>query len=256
MSGTNRYRVALLCSIALFAAAVCRSQNFSDFTTPLPLAPGNTLVIGFLGGWERWNDGHRGVRKLALKLREEAGVNAETISNHKQELAIKLIRAAFDWNHNGRLDTEERAGARIILYGQSMGGAAVVKVARRLRTLGIPVLLTVQVDSVGRSDGVIPSNVIAAANLFQHDGPPIMGRERIRAADPSRTRILGNFQYRYWFKEVDTSDATWARKTLGGAHARMELDPEVWAHVERLIRDGIARKSTPGFSPLDRHQRK
>ena len=65
-------------------------------------------------------------------------------------------------------------------------------------------------------------------------------RLHIRAADPSRTRILGNFQYRYWFKEIDTSDATWARKTLGGAHARMELDPEVWAHVEQLIRDGIA----------------
>lgn len=255
MSGTNRYSVGLFGLVALLAAAPCRSQNFSDFTTPLPLAPGNTLVLGFLGGWERWNDGHRGVRKLALQLRGEAGgVYAETIGNHRQDLALKLIRAAFDRNRNGRLDAEERAGARIILYGQSMGGAAVVKVARRLRALGIPVLLTVQVDSVGRSDGLIPSNVIAAANLFQHDGPPIMGRERIRAADPARTRILGNFQYRYWFKEVDTSEATWARKTLGGAHARMELDPEVWAHVERLIRDGIARKSTRGFNALDRHQ--
>ena len=226
-------------ALALFAVASCRGQSVSDFTTRLPLAPGNTLVIGFLGGWERWNDSHRGVRKLALQLRREGGVYAETISNHRQEVALDLIRAAFDWNRNGRLDPEERAGARIILYGQSMGGAAVVKVARRLQTLEIPVLLTVQVDSVGRSDGVIPSNVIAAANLFQHDDPPIMGRESIRAADPSRTRILGNFQYRYWFKKVDTSDATWARKTLGGAHARMELDPEVWTHVEQLIRDGI-----------------
>ena len=227
--------------LVLFAVAPCRGQSVSDFTTRLPLLPGNTLVIGFLGGWEHWNDGHRGVRKLALKLRGEAsGVCAETIGNHRQDVAIELIRAAFDWNRNGRLDPQERAGARVILYGQSMGGAAVVKVARRLQTLGIPVLLTVQVDSVGRNDGVIPSNVIASANLFQHDGPPIMGRESIRAADPSRTRILGSFQYRYWFKEVDNSDATWARKTLGGAHARMELDPEVWAHVEQLIRDEIA----------------
>jgi len=242
MSGTNRHiaRLPALMVLALFAVAPCPGQSVSDFTTRLPLAPGNTLVIGFLGGWERWNDSHRGVRKLALQFRREAGgVCAETISNHRQDVALELIRAAFDWNRNGRLDPDERAGARVILYGQSMGGAAVVKVARRLQTLGIPVLLTVQVDSVGRSDGVIPSNVIAAANLFQHDGPPIMGRESIRAADPSRTRILGNFQYRYWFKEVDTSDATWARKTLGGPHARMELDPEVWAHVEQLIRDGI-----------------
>jgi hypothetical protein len=228
-------------ALALFSVAQGRNQVFSDFTTPLPLTAGNTLVIGFLGGWERWDDGHRGVRKLALKLRAEVpGMCAETVSNHRQGLALALIRAALDRNHDGRLDPEERSRARIILYGQSMGGAAVVKVARRLHALGIPVLLTVQVDSIGRNDGVIPSNVRSAANLFQHDGPPIMGRASIRAADPSRTRILGNFQYRYWYKEVDTSSATWARRTLGGAHARMELDPDVWARVERMIRDGIA----------------
>ena len=80
---------------------------------------------------------------------------------------------------------------------------------------------------------------IAAANLFQHDGPPITGRARIRAEDPSRTRILGNFRYRYWFTDVDMSSATWARKHLGGAHARMEQDPRVWAQAGRLIRQAI-----------------
>jgi pimeloyl-ACP methyl ester carboxylesterase len=219
--------------------ATCRGQSFADFAAPLPLTPGSTLVIGFLGGWERWDDPDRSVRKLAIELRGMRGVYAETMSNHQHRLALALIQAAFDWNRNGHLDPDERAGARIILYGQSLGGAAAVRLARELQGLDIPVLLTVQIDSVGRNDAVIPANVAAAANLFQHDGPPIMGRSRIRAEDPSRTRILGNFQYRYWFKNVDMSSAKWARKHLGGAHARMELDPKVWAQVGLLIRQAI-----------------
>ena len=235
----RRHTFLLAVCFSVVICTQCRGQSFADFTAPLPLAPGSTLVIGFLGGWERWDDPHRGVRKLAIELRGKRGVYAETVSNHRQSLALALILAAFDWNHNGHLDPDERVGARIILYGQSLGGAAAVKLARKLQALDIPVLLTVQVDSVGRNDALIPANVATAANLFQHDGPPIMGRTRSRAESPSRTRILGNFQYRYGFENVDMSSATWARKHLGGAHARMEQDPEVWAQVGRLIRQYI-----------------
>ena len=118
-----------------------------------------------------------------------------------------------------------------------------MKVARQLQTLDIPVLLTVQVDSVSLHDDVIPLNVAAAANLFQRDGPPIMGRRSIRAEDASRTQILGNFQYHYRSKKIDMSSASWKRKTLEGAHAKMELDPEVWARVEGFIQDAIAGKN-------------
>ena len=235
--------VALRIAVLSFAALAAQAQTFSDLTTPLPLPRGSTLIIGFLGGWDRWNDPNRGVRKLVLKLRDQsAGIFAESISNHHQKLALKLILDAFDWNHNGRLDPDERAKARIILFGQSLGGGAVVRVARRLQTQGVPVLLTVQVDSVSRHDGVIPDNVAAAANLFQRDGPPIMGRRRIRAEDPSRTRILGNFQYHYRSKKIDMSSASWRRRTLGGAHTKMELDPEVWARVEGFIRNAIGTR--------------
>ena len=240
MCGWRLWQLALV--MALIATRQAAGQAYWDFRTPLPVAPDSTLVIGFLGGWEHWNDENRGVVRLARRLREEPEVFAETIENHRERLALELIRKALDRNSDGVLEPEERAGARIILYGQSLGGGAVVKLARDLAALDIPVMLTVQVDSVGHGDGVIPANVHAAANLFQHDGPPIMGRGSIRAADSSRTRILGNFQYHYWFRNVDMSSASWARKTLGGAHARMEQDPRVWARVEGFIRQAIHNK--------------
>jgi hypothetical protein len=236
--------LALRIAVLALAASMAPAQVFSDLTTPLPVPPGSTLVIGFLGGMDRWNDPHRGVRKVALKLRDpSSGIFAESINNHHQKLALELIEKAFDWNHNGRLDPDERTRARIILYGHSLGGGAVVHLAQRLQTLGIPVLLTVQVDSVSSHDGVIPANVAAAANLFQRDGPVIMGRREIRAADPSRTRILGNFQYEYRNKKIDMSDASWRRRAIAGAHAKMEVDPEVWSRVEGLIRDAIGSKT-------------
>ena len=58
----------------------------------------------------------------------------------------------------------------MILYGHSLGGGSVVMLAGELKEIGVPVLLTIQVDSVGRKDRIIPSNVARAINFYQHDG--------------------------------------------------------------------------------------
>jgi len=230
---------AIVPLVALCAAA----QSLSDFTTPQPLPPGGVIVVGFLGGYDGWDDPHRGVRKVALDLRSRGipNLSVETAGNHHQHTALKLIRRALDTNRNGHIDPDEAAQARVILYGQSWGGAAVVHTARDLERLGVPVLLTVQIDSVGLHDAVIPANVRAAANFFQHDLLTIQGRGEIRAEDPARTHILGNFQLSYYFYPVDGSNASWARRTLGGSHAKMELDPIVWTQVEQLILQAIPR---------------
>jgi hypothetical protein len=218
------------------------AQRFADLVVPTPMPPGSTLVVGFLGGYERWNDQHRGVRRLVLKLRARNGIFAESISNHNQKVALKLIRRALDTNRDGELDASERASARVILFGQSWGGAAAISIARELDRLDVPVLLTVQVDSVGLHDNVIPKNVCAAVNFYQHDPMTIEGRDEIRAADSSKTAILGNFEQTYVQRSVDQTNSSWARSTLGGSHAKMELDPAIWNSVEQYINEAISRR--------------
>jgi hypothetical protein len=231
---------------AIIAATLCcpaiRAQQLSDLVSPTPIPPGSSLVIGFLGGYERWDDGHRSIRQLTIKLRKRPGIYAESIANHNRSVAIKFIRHALDTNRNGELDPLERSTARIILYGQSWGGAAAIATAIDLEKLGIPVLLTIQVDSVGFHDKVVPANVQAAVNFYQHDPLTIQGRQEIRAADPARTRILGNFAESYTTRSIDETDASWARRTLGGSHAKMELDPVIWSQVEQYIVDAVSRR--------------
>ncbi|HET6891729.1 MAG TPA: hypothetical protein VFH31_11550 [Pyrinomonadaceae bacterium] len=219
-------------------------QSYQDFITKTPLKENHLLIIGFMGGRESWDNDERGVRKLALKLRAMnfPAVHVETVENKKRRLAIELIRKAFDRDRSGRLDEHERASARLIIYGQSFGGAAVVKLARQLEEMGVPVLLTIQVDSVGRGDKTIPSNVARAANLFQRNGLIIKGEREIRPEDPGKTTIIGNFKFDYNKKKINLSEVSWLKRLFHTAHTKMDHDPEVWSLVEKLILDVV---STP-----------
>ncbi len=220
-----------------------RGQRYHQFTTATPLKKNEILILGFMGGREPWDNGERNVRKFALKLRSIYGpeVQVETVENRKRSLAIELIRNAFDLNRDGQLDEGERASIRIILYGQSFGGAAVVKLAWQLKKMGVPVFLTVQVDSIGRDDGIIPSNVAHAANLFQRNGWFIRGEPEIRAEAPAKTTILGNYKFDYSHKKIDISRVPWMKKSFRIAHTRMEYDPDVWQKVEELVVDAIRK---------------
>jgi hypothetical protein len=101
--------------------------------------------------------------------------------------------------------------------------------------------LTIQVDSVGKNDSIIPSNVKAAANLFQKNGWIIRGEPEIRAEDPNKTQIVGNFQYDYSEKEIDMSHIPWFKKIFRVAHTKMGNDPEVWQQVESFILEQITQ---------------
>jgi hypothetical protein len=246
---------AVLVLVAGFAAGcvMIAPQRYSSFTTPAPLPPDSWLVIGFLGGAEHWNSEVREVRKLALDLRARnlPGVHAETVENHRRGLAMELVEKAFDRNGDDTLDPAECAAARIILYGHSFGGAAVVKFARELKARGISVALTAQVDIIGADGTTIPSNVSRAVNFYQHDALFLRGR-RIHAEDPAHTAILGNFRIELEGRKSDVPHPGVRRMEtiFGGAHTKLGFDQEVWNQVEKYIMEEIQRADTRGSQGL------
>ena len=237
--GTKKLTKVLLI-LVFFGGVGCvffHGQRYHHFTTRTPLQQQHFLILGFMGGREPWDNPQRGVRKLALKLRSMLypEVHVETVENKKRKLALRLICEAFDRNQDGKLDETERGSVCLILYGQSFGGAAVVKLAKQLKEKAIPVLLTVQIDSVGMDDGIIPSNVARAANLFQKNGLLVRGEPEIRPEDANKTEIIGNFEFDYRDKTIDLSEVFWFKRIFRTAHSKMDFDPMVWKKVEAII---------------------
>ncbi|GAC1639457.1 MAG: hypothetical protein NVS9B14_20650 [Candidatus Acidiferrum sp.] len=198
------------------------------------------IVIGFMGGMVKRDEPNRSEVKLAAKLREQYSDSAfvETYQNAKWKDARAKILNLLDTDKDGTISEEEKKRARIILFGHSWGASATVTLARDLRNLGIPVLLTVQVDSVqkmGQKDDVIPANVAEAMNFYQPDGM-LHGRSAIRAEDPSKTKILGNFQMSYKHTALSCKGYPWQQKLFAKEHMYIECDPEVWSQIETLIR--------------------
>jgi pimeloyl-ACP methyl ester carboxylesterase len=213
------------------------AQKMSDFTTPLPLPPGHTLILGIAGGWENWRADHNLTRRITLQLRalNLPNVHVETIENHHLGAARELIAKAFPQG----LDTASHQ--RLIIFGHSLGGAATVRLARWCDKRHLPVDLTVQIDSVGIGDVKIPPNVHAAANLYQSNSLLLHGENEIKAKDRRRTTILGNFRYDYPITRfVPTLGAPWYFNLLQHPHIKMEYDPAVWATVETLILGRLA----------------
>ncbi len=171
-------------------------------------------------------------------------VYVETVENRHRKVALKLIRNAMNLDSQRKKSAREPASVALILYGHSLGGDAVVKLARELKKMDVPVRLTIQIDSVGMDDDTIPSNVARAVNFYQRNGPWIRGQSVIRAEDTRKTAILGNFKYDYKDKEIDDSALPWPARAVGGAHAKMECDPEVWARVKELILHEIQSQPT------------
>ena len=114
--------------------------------------------------------------------------------------------------------------------------------ARELEIKGIPVLLVILVDAVGRNRPV-PTNVRAAANFFQRGSCPICGPRRITAEDTSRTRIIGNFEWKYDRRKVDIHSEPWVRRFFVRDHEKMEFDPEMWSEVKKLILEAAGEVS-------------
>lgn len=206
---------------------------------PAPTKPPD-IVIGFVGGYVSGTNMHHAEVQLAARLKAAypTGVYVESIANRHYKDAGKTILGLLDINHDGNLTQEEKNKARIILYGHSWGAAAAVMLARELQKQQVPVLLTIQVDSVnkfGWVDDVIPSNVVQAANFYQTHGS-LSGLKEIKAEDPSKTKILGNYRFDYSKDPIVCKGYPWWDRYFARAHTEIECDPKVWTQVEDLVR--------------------
>jgi hypothetical protein len=211
------------------------------------VALSNVIVIGFVGGFVRHDDVRHPEVGFAGLLRERypSVVHAEVFSNHDGKNARRRVVQLLDTNRDGVLTAGEKERASIIIYGHSWGGSQAVTLARQLGWLGIPVLLTIQVDSVhkpGHDDAVIPPNVRSAINFYQTKGF-IHGRSSIRAADGSRTNIIGNFQMTYQDHRINCDNYPWIARHLNKPHHEIENDPRVWEQIASMI-DNELSKST------------
>jgi pimeloyl-ACP methyl ester carboxylesterase len=204
-------------------------------------APGSPsyILIGFVGGFVRHDNPHQGPVLFAQRAQRTLPKNSyiHVFENRHRKTAYKTILRLLDSNHDGRLSDEEKSQARIILFGHSWGASATVLLARDLDREGIPVLLTVQVDSVAKPwqhDGIIPENVVAAANFYQPHGI-IHGRAHIAAADESKTQILGNYRFDYRQAPVQCEGTSWFDRTFTPSHMQSECDPHLWSQVDNLL---------------------
>jgi pimeloyl-ACP methyl ester carboxylesterase len=203
----------------------------------------SSIVVGFVGGFVRHDNPYQGPVLLGKSLQRNApkGTYVRVFENRRRKAAYRTIVQLLDRDHDGTLSDEEKAQARIVLYGHSWGAAAAVLLARDLRRLGIPVLLTVQVDSVAKfwqHDGIIPENVAAAVNFYQTHGI-IHGRAEITAADPAKTQILGNYRFDYKQEPVKCEGLSWSDRLFTPTHAQSDCDPHLWTQVENLVRQRL-----------------
>jgi hypothetical protein len=155
----------------------------------------------------------------------------------------------LDTNRDGILSEEEKKSARIIIYGHSWGASETVAFARTLEHHSIPVLLTVQLDTVGKwgqHPSRIPANVQSAINFYQSERF-LRGGTEIVAGDSTRTEIIGNYRFTYVGKPINCSNYPWLARTFNKPHHEIENDPRVWNQVASLIDSRIASDRETGI---------
>ena len=240
-SGCARVVIALVCAVVFLTAGYGAGSGITAGPSSSVVPP--TFVFAFVGGFVHRDDARHAEVRLIQRLREQYPKDVESLvfENRRYRDAYRMIRERLDVDHDGKLSDEEKQRARILLFGHSWGASAAVSLARNLERDGIPVLLTAQVDSVakrGQNDAVIPANVREAVNFYQTAGL-VHGRVKITAADPRRTKILGNFHLSYNQPLVGCRDYPWYDLFFTRPHTAIECDPNVWSQIESLVRNQL-----------------
>jgi hypothetical protein len=190
------------------------------------------IYLGFVGALEPGTNKYSGVVQIrkTLQGKEFTDICAKSLSPYVWTEGRDWLMKHFP-SHEGVLTPAELEHApKVILVGHSMGGWAMMSVARDLRDHDIPVELTIQMDSVGITDITIPRNVKSAAIFHARDMLMFMTTKHVRREDPSYTQIVADVM-------VD-----------GAGHQSITRDPRIRALVMKTIqslRIVLAEKSAP-----------
>ena len=203
------------------------------------MAVEKAIVIGFVGGFVRSDDMKHPEVQFGARLREAypPKMHAEVFSNHDGKHALRRVLQLLSEDGHGVPTSLEKEKARVIVYGHSWGASQAVTLARDLGRLDIPVSLAILVDSVhkpGHDDAVIPPNVRNFVNFYQTRGL-IHGRSAIRASDPNRTKMIGNFRMTYEGRHIHCDNYPWIARHLNKPHHEIENDPLVWEQISSMI---------------------
>jgi hypothetical protein len=152
------------------------------------------IYLGFVGALEPSQNKHSGVVQIGETLRgvDYPDVCAKSYSPYVWTDGLDWLLKHFP-AHSGALTSKELQHCpKVILVGHSMGGWAMLSVARRLRSRDIPVELTIQVDSVGITDYTVPRNVKSGAIFHARDVLMPLTTKHLRLEDASHTKMLAD----------------------------------------------------------------
>ena len=192
------------------------------------------IIVCFLGGFVKADDTKHPEVWFARYLRDRYGpaVRVLVFGNREEQKAIRDMTRLVE-----PATQKISPQPAIILYGHSWGGSQVLTFARDLGRQGIPVTLTIQIDSVhklGQDGHTVPGNVAKAVNFYQTRGLT-PGETHIVPADPARTTILGNFRMTYDHREINCDNYKWLSRVLNKPHHQIENDPRIWELIANLI---------------------
>ncbi len=179
------------------------------------------IYLGFVGALEPAHNKHSGVVQIGdlLQGKDFPDVCSKTYSPYVWGDGLHWLLTHFP-SHAGVLSGEELSLApKVILVGHSMGGWAMINVARKLSIRDIPVELTIQVDSVGITDYTLPRNINYAAIFHARDVLMPLTTKKLRLEDPSHTKLLENVTVK------------------GAGHESITRDPRIRELVMQTIAD-------------------
>jgi pimeloyl-ACP methyl ester carboxylesterase len=260
--------IFVLTAIALVAPAIASGQKVSlrevgsAGTAPIIR---NVIIIGFVGGFVSRDDTKHPEVQFAAYLRDRYPlIHSDVFGNHHGRKALRQVVRLLDTDHDGVLSSLEKERATIIIYGHSWGATETVTFARELGQMGIPVALTIQIDTIakpGHKASELSPNVASAINFYQTEGP-LHGAPEIVAVDPARTKIIGNLRMTYENRPINCDNYSWYSRTLNKPHHEIENDFRVWDEVASLINSdlpgvaSIVPAPSPSESPFFKYLRR